>query len=212
MKHRMIAGCSALAITLTVGLIAGLTAAPAFSAVPTAKIQALLAKPQILCGRFDQTKHLAGMKKPLHSNGRFCVSAGKGVLWRTLQPFPSTLRLTGDEIVHMQGDRVAVRLDARQEPVVRMINSVLFSLLAGDLRQLETLFEGDGRVQDKQWSVTLKARDPGLARVIAGVSLEGGAFVNSIVIQEANGDRTGISFSSMQTGISAISVEEAAQF
>jgi hypothetical protein len=98
----------------------------------------------VLCGRFDQTKHLAGMTRPLASSGRFCVVAGKGVLWRTLKPFPNTLRLTRDEIVHFQGERVAMRLDAKQEPTVRMINSVLFSLLAGDLAKLESLFEVEG--------------------------------------------------------------------
>jgi hypothetical protein len=189
-----------------------LISAPLFAAVPTAKIQAALAKPKVLCGRFDQSKQLSGMKKPLQSNGRFCVLAGKGVLWRTLQPFPNTLRLTRDEIVHMQGDRVAVRLDARQEPVVRMINQVMFSLLAGELSQLETLFEGDGSITDNQWSVTLKARDAGLAKVIAGVSLEGSAYVKNIIINEASGDRTSIVFSAMQTGESAIAADEAALF
>ena len=189
-----------------------LAVAPAMATVPTAKIQAMLAKPQMLCGRFDQSKQLTGMKKPLLSSGRFCVAAGKGVLWRTLQPFPNTLRLTRDEIVQMQGERVAVRLDAKQEPVVRTINNVLFSLLAGDLGQLETLFDGNGLVQNNQWSVALKARDPGLARVIANVSLEGGAFVKNIVIHEANGDRTSIAFSAMQTGDNALTSEEAAQF
>ena len=200
MKRLFLTGCIALAI------------APSHAAMPTAKIQALLAKPKVLCGRFDQSKQLAGMKRPLVSNGRFCVAAGKGVLWRTLQPFPNTLRLTRDEIVQMQGERVAVRLDAKQEPVVRMINNVLFSLLAGDLAQLDSLFEGEGSVLNNQWSVALKARDPGLAKVIAGVSLEGGAFVKQITIHEANGDRTGIVFSAMQTGEAAITPEEAGQF
>ncbi|RJG02745.1 outer membrane lipoprotein carrier protein LolA [Noviherbaspirillum sedimenti] len=200
MKRLFVSFCFALAM------------APSHAAVPVGKIQALLAKPEILCGRFDQTKHLAGMKKPLLSSGRFCVAAGRGVLWRTLQPFPSTLRLSRDEILQMHGDRVAVRVDARQEPTVRLINNMLFSLLAGDLAQLEKLFEGEGSVQDKQWSVALKARDPGLAKVIAGVSLEGGAFVRQITLHEANGDRTSISFSAMQTGEAAIAPEEAAQF
>jgi len=200
MKHRLIACCLALA------------AAPAFPAPPTAAIQAMLARPKILCGRFDQSKQLVGMKKPLLSNGRFCISAGKGVLWRTLQPFPNALRLTRDEIVQMQGERITVRLDARQEPSVRIINNVLFSLLAGDLGQLDALFEGEGRAQDHQWSVALKARDPGLAKVIAGVSLAGDAYVKNVVLHEANGDRTSISFSAMQAGDSAMLAEEAALF
>ncbi|HEY2988854.1 MAG TPA: outer membrane lipoprotein carrier protein LolA, partial [Candidatus Binatia bacterium] len=64
------------------------------AAAPVAQIQSMIARPKVLCGRFDQTKELVGLKKPLASNGRFCVVADKGVLWRSLQPFPSTLRLT----------------------------------------------------------------------------------------------------------------------
>jgi hypothetical protein len=172
----------------------------------------MLAKPNVLCGRFDQTKQLNGMKKPLLSNGRFCVVAGKGVLWRTLQPFPDTLRLTRDEIVHYQGDRVAMRLDAKQEPTVRMINSVLFSLLSGDLSQLDKLFEVSGTADAKNWRVALKAREPALAKAIGAISLEGGAYVNSINMNEASGDKTSIVFSSMQSGEAAMLPEEAALF
>ncbi|MET3132925.1 hypothetical protein AAKU55_003206 [Oxalobacteraceae bacterium GrIS 1.11] len=189
---------------------AGAPAAPV--AKPVAKIQAMLAKPDILCGRFDQAKQLTGMKKPLASNGRFCVVAGKGVLWRTLQPFPNTLRLTRDEIVNFQGERVAMRLDAKTEPVVRMINSVLFSLLAGDLAQLDTLFEVDGTVSGSSWQVALKARQPALAKAIGAIRLDGAAYVKNIQISEAGGDHTNIVFSGIQTGAAAITAEEAALF
>ncbi|UMR30531.1 outer membrane lipoprotein carrier protein LolA [Massilia sp. MB5] len=182
------------------------------AAAPVAKIQAMLAKPEVLCGRFDQTKHLAGMKKPLASNGRFCVVAGKGILWRTLKPFPNTLRLTRDEIVHFQGERVAMRLEAKNEPVVRMINSVLFSLLGGDLAQLDKLFEVEGTADAASWQVALKAREPGLAKAIGAISLEGGAYVKNIVMNEASGDKTVIVFSAMQTGAAALTAEEAALF
>jgi hypothetical protein len=184
----------------------------AHAAAPVAKIQAMLAKPSIMCGRFDQTKQLAGMKKPLASNGRFCVVAGKGVLWRTLQPFPSTLRLTRDEIVNYQGDRVAMRLDAKTEPTVRMINNVLFSLLSGDLGQLDSLFEVDGTVDANSWAVALKARQPALEKAIGTIKLEGGAYVKNIVMSEAGGDKTNIVFSAIQTGETALTKEEAALF
>jgi len=181
------------------------------SAAPIAKIQAMLARPDQLCGRFEQAKRLAGMKKPLVSNGRFCVVAGKGVLWRTLKPFPNTLRLTRDEIVHFQGDRVAMRLEASQEPTVRMINGVLFSLLAGDLGQLDTLFEVDGSAAADSWKVALKARSPALARAIGAIALEGGAYVRAIHMVEASGDSTDIVFSDIKTGPGAVLPEEAAQ-
>ena len=182
------------------------------AAAPIPAIQAMLAKPSTMCGRFDQTKHLAGMKKPLVSQGRFCVVAGKGVLWRTLKPFPNTLRLTRDEIVHFQGERVAMRLDARQEPTVRMINSVLFSLLSGELSGLESLFEVEGSADAASWRVTLKARQPALAKAIGAISLDGGAYVRNIHMEDAGGDRTDIVFSDIKTGEGAMQADEASLF
>jgi hypothetical protein len=189
---------------------AGAQAAP--PSAPVAAIQAMLAKPAQLCGRFEQTKQLAGMKKPLASSGRFCVVAGKGVLWRTLKPFVSTLRVSRDEIVQLQGERVAMRLAASQEPTVRMINGVLFSLLGGDLGQLDTLFEVDGQVNGKSWSVSLKARNPALARAIGAISLDGDAYVRKLHMVEQGGDRTDIAFSDIKTGPEAVLPEEAALF
>jgi len=200
MKRRTLAGCLSL------------IAWPLLGAAPVADIQAILAKPKVLCGRFDQTKQLAGLKNPLRSSGRFCVVADKGVLWRSLQPFANTLRLTRDEIVQWHGERVTLRLNAQQEPTLRLINSILFAVLAGDLGQLEKHFDVDGVLGDGVWSVKLKARDAGVAKVIAAIALDGGAYVKNVAIDEANGDRTRIVFSAIQTGAQAMTGDEAALF
>jgi hypothetical protein len=197
-------------LVLTISLALACSAAQA--GAPIAKISAMLAKPAIMCGRFDQTKQLTGMKKPLASQGRFCVVGGKGVMWRTLKPFPNTLRLTRDEIVAFQGERVSMRLDAKQEPTVRMINSVLFSLLSGELGTLDTLFEVDGTADAGSWKVALKARQPALAKAIGAIALDGGAYVKNITINEASGDHTAIVFSEIKTGEGAITADEAALF
>ncbi|MFJ3045518.1 outer membrane lipoprotein carrier protein LolA [Herbaspirillum chlorophenolicum] len=188
------------------------TAPSVYAAAPVQQIQATLAKPAVMCGRFDQTKQLTGIKKPLQSNGRFCVIKGRGILWQTLQPFPNTLRITRDAIVQMQNGRVAMKLDAQQEPVVKMINSVLFSLLAGDLSQLDSLFELDGDIHNGNWQVSLKARQPALAKAIGDIALEGGGYVNKVAMKEAGGDRTDIVFSSIKTGDGAMTAEEGAMF
>ncbi len=181
-------------------------------AAPVAKIQELLAKPEVLCGRFDQSKQLIGLKKLVKSNGRFCVVADKGVLWRTLQPFPNTVRLTRDEIVQLQGERVAFRLSAKDEPTVRVINQVMFSLLAGNLGELEKIFEIDGGVDHSNWHVMLNAREPGVARAIGKIALEGGEYIKKVTIDHASGDRTSIIFSTLQSGPSAMTADEAALF
>src|ERR1043165_1312916 len=108
---------------------AAVAALALLGAAPAAQIQSILARPKILCGRFDQQKQLVGLKKPVSSNGRFCVVADKGVLWRTLKPFPNTLKITRDEIIQFSGERIALRLEARREPAVRRSNSVLLGPL-----------------------------------------------------------------------------------
>jgi Outer membrane lipoprotein carrier protein LolA len=194
------------------GLCFGLILLPLLGAAPVLEIPSMLAKPRVLCGRFDQKKQLVGLKNAVRSSGRFCVIADKGVLWRTLQPFPNTLRLTRDEIVQLRGDQVALRLDAKQEPTVRLINTVLFALLAGDLGELEKLFEIHGSIQDNAWSVTLKAREAGLAKAVGSIALEGGAYVRKMTIHEPGGDRTSIDFAAFETGDGAMNVDEAKLF
>ena len=181
-------------------------------AAPVAKIQELLARPKVLCGRFDQNKQLVGLKKSVKSNGRFCIVADKGVLWRTLQPFPNTVRLTRDEIVQLQGERVAFRLSAKEEPTVRVINQVMFALLAGHLGELEKLFEIDGSVYQNSWNVTLNAREPAVAKAVGKIALDGGEYVKNVTIDHTSGDRTSIVFSALQSGTDAMTADEAALF
>jgi Outer membrane lipoprotein carrier protein LolA-like len=176
------------------------------------RIQSMLAKPDVLCGRFDQNKQLTGLKKPLISAGRFCVVADKGVLWRTLQPVSSTLRMTRDEIIQLQGNRVTMRLDANSEPTVRVIHSIMFALLGGNFAPLESLFAVGGGVHNNEWNLEFKAREPGLRDAISDIAMEGGAYVKSITIHETSGSRTTILFSAIQTGDGAMNVDEAALF
>jgi hypothetical protein len=176
------------------------------------QIQAMLAKPAVMCGRFEQAKTLVGLRRPVRSSGRFCVLLDKGVLWTTVLPFPATLRLTKDEIVESHGAQVTKRLSAREEPTVGIINDLLFSLLQGDLGRLTSSFSITSTVGRGEWSAKLVPNDGGMKHVIGGIELNGGAYVRQITIREASGDATEISFSSIVTGPTALLPEESRQF
>ncbi len=176
------------------------------------QIQSLLAKPVAMCGRFDQTKTLVGLRHPVRSSGRFCVVLDKGVLWTTVLPFPATLRLTKDEIVEYHGDQVTKRLSAREEPTVGVINDLLGSLLKGDLNRLTGSFAINGAVDQQGWKAKLIPKEGGMKHVIGGIELSGGAFVRQITIHEASGDVTDIVFSGIATGAAALRPEESRQF
>ena len=176
------------------------------------QIQALLAHPAMMCGRFEQAKTLVGLRRPVKSSGRFCVVVDKGVLWTTVLPFPATLRLTKDEIVESHGDQVTKRLSAHQEPAVGIINDLLFSLLQGDLKRLTASFAINSSVEQQAWTARLTPKEGGMKRVIGEIELNGGEFVRQITIHEASGDATQIVFSAVATGPAALQPEEARQF
>lgn len=186
-------------------------ALPAQQDANLGKIQAILEKPSVMCGRFEQSKTLVGLRRPVKSSGRFCVALDKGVLWTTLLPFPSSLLLTKDEIVESRDGRVTKRMSALQEPVVGIINDLLFSLLRGDLARLTGGFAIRSTVEPRRWSAKLVPNEGGMKRIIAGIDLDGADVVREIAIHESSGDLTDIVFSGVATGPSALLPEESRQ-
>lgn len=185
---------------------------PAQGDAALTQIQKMVARPPIMCGEFEQQKTLVGLKKPVRSTGRFCAVTDKGVLWNTLTPFPSTLRLSREEIVQSQGDRVTSRLSAREEPTVGVISDLLFSVLAGDFARLKSGFKIDAAVTLPSWSAKLVPKESGMRRVISAIELGGAEYVQKITMIEASGDRTVITFTKMVSGAGALLPDEAKSF
>jgi hypothetical protein len=180
------------------------------------RIQKMVSRAPIMCGAFEQQKTLVGLKRPVRSSGRFCVVSESGVLWNTMLPFASTLRLSREEIVQSEGDRVKSRLSARQEPTVGVISDLLFSVLAGDFKRLQTDFRIEAAAETGTlWRVKLTPKNPknrDLRRVIASIELRGNDYVRQITLAEASGDHTAISFTDISTGESALRPDELRAF
>lgn len=188
-------------------------AAPATDATAlAAAIGSRLEQPAVLRGHFEQTKHVAGFSRPLRSSGDFLVARDHGVLWRTREPFAGELRLTREAIVATESGQTAFRLTADEEPTVRVINGLMFSLLNGEVNRLGEHFTIDGRAGGDGWTLALQPRQTGLAKLLTGVTLEGDRHVRRIVLDEANGDRTEIAFSGQSDTPAALTAEEAHGF
>jgi hypothetical protein len=171
-----------------------------------------LSQPEVLRGEFEQAKTVQGFAKPLVSKGDFLVARGKGVLWRTREPFASELRLTRNEIQATQGGAVSFKLDAGKEPAVRLINSLMFALLNGDVSQLSELFSLSGSTQGRSWTLQLAPKQAGLAQLLKHVELQGDGLVRRVLIDEANGDKTVIRFLNPRSEPASLSAAEAARF
>jgi len=158
-----------------------------------------LQQPEWLRGDFTQAKKVPGFAKPLVSSGNFVAARGRGVLWRTVKPFASELRLTQNEIRATQGGQTAMKLDASREPAVRVINTLMFALLNGDVSGLAELFELSGSTKGAGWQLALVPRPGALQQVLKKVELEGDGFVRRIQLFEANGDESLIQLANQRT-------------
>ncbi|WP_237736831.1 outer membrane lipoprotein carrier protein LolA [Delftia acidovorans] len=147
----------------------------------------------VVRGQFTQLKTVQGFRQPLKSSGDFVVARGKGIAWQVRQPFASTLIVRPDSLLSRGADgSTAVQMRAQDEPVLRTINAMLFSVVSADLAQLTHYFEVSGQVQGAGWRLHLVPRDPVLAQWLQAVDLSGQQFVQSVQLQEARGDRSQI--------------------
>lgn len=164
-------------------------------------------------GEFEQRKTIKGFRNPLLSRGDYLVARERGVVWRTREPFASTLVLTRDRLLSRTADgSVATRLDARDEPGLKAINELLFALMATDLALLAQRFRIDGELVGAEgWTLRLVPRDAAVAQWVARIELEGDRHVRTVRVSEAQGDQSVIRFSAVATA-AALTREEAARF
>lgn len=213
-------------VCATVCLLAasfGVLPGPAVAAAPAAsaatgrddravqEVQRRIAQVPVLRGAFVQEKRLQGFRNPLRSEGRFLIARDRGVVWSTLKPFPSDVVLTRDRILTRQADgRARVEADARQQPALRTVNTMMFALMGGDVQALSTRFNLEARLLgDDGWCLVLTPKPGGVAQAFRRVTLEGDRHVRRVEIEETSGDRTQLTFSDLDETPPRLTADEA---
>jgi len=188
-------------------------ARPADGAAALALLQQRLQVTPVLRGDFEQRRTLAGFRNPVVSRGEFVVARDRGVWWHTREPFDSTLVVTRTRLLTRRADgQAGTRIDAADEPGVRVVNELVFALLSADLAALAERFELAGEaVGAAGWRLQLVPREPLLARFIARATLEGERTVQKVRIEEAAGDVSEIRFTH-PVPAAALAASEAARF
>lgn len=164
----------------------------------------------VLHGDFAQQRTLAGFAKPLRSSGNFIAARERGVLWTSTAPFPVELVITDEQIRERVDGQDTVVLDAGSEPALRQINRVLLTLLQGDVAALREHFAVAGSIDAAHWRLDLTPLGQ-LGEAIARIQLTGSTHVESVVIDERNGDASRIDFSALRAA-DALSAAEISRF
>ena len=183
-------------------------------AAPGDSVRDRLAKPVVLRGKFEQTRHLQGFHNALTSQGDFVVARDRGVLWETRKPFASTTVISKSRLLTRQADGSSeVVFDKSRSPAASMVNALLLALLGGDVDTLSKYFTlKETALPEGAWRVELLPRKSGLARVFVRIVLQGDRYVRSVHLEEKGGDSTDIEFQSMTDAPAELDPSEARQF
>lgn len=187
-----------------------------------AEIGRRLEHPQVLRGRFEQSKTVPGLSRPLVSHGSFVVLRGRGVQWVTSAPFASTVVLTRDRLLRLRpapggagpgsgAGAGGAQAPAHQPPGLRALNEMLLALLAGDLQALAADFAAQPQLLGAQgWRLTLRPLDAALASALERIELEGAQHIQALDLYAASGEVSRMRFSALAA--STLSPAEAGNF
>jgi hypothetical protein len=171
---------------------------PCWAASLQEDIQKRLGKFTVIRGQFVQVKSVQGFKAPMRSSGSFLLAPEKGLLWSTERPFKSEMYLTLDKWVQSSEGVTTLTVETKQQPALRVMNQVMFRLLAGDMHVLEEDFQLKGAIDKARWQVSLYPKNPAVNKLLKQIVLKGGEYIDTIHIREASGDNTEIILTAQQ--------------
>lgn len=146
-------------------------------------------------GSFEQTRHISVLSLPLRSSGQFTYRQEEGIVWRTLEPVASTVRISPEQGVVIVDD------SGNQQPVPasELIGGIFLGIFSADFSRLNDYFAiekqpANAALDTHHWHLKLTPLQAGLADHLQAVEIRGAELVEAITLREANGDRTEIVF------------------
>jgi hypothetical protein len=143
---------------------------------------------------FTQTKKMAALKRPLITTGNLVYLKEQGVLWQIDKPFRIGYLLSDEKIIEIAADGVRKERGQRDVPGLAQIGRVFHAMLGANTAVLHEYFEVSTEGAAKKWRITLKPRNPQIAKFLHSMQISGGRFVETVNVIEAGGDTTFIRF------------------
>ncbi|WP_130470308.1 LolA family protein [Candidatus Magnetaquicoccus inordinatus] len=159
--------------------------------------------------RFTMNRHLQGFNKPLHSEGSLLLIPGKGLLWKTEQPFSSIVAISSSGINHYANNDKILSIASQQIPFLHTLRQLFEQALTGNEEGLSQFFH----IHQENQRIELRKRpDIGISWPLQKIIVqrEGQNWVESVEIVKENGDRDIIHFLEQRLTQNAPTAEEIA--
>lgn len=186
---------------------------PFVSALTLDDLQQRFTEQPMIRAHFDQTRTIKDLPQPLRSQGQMLIARDQGLLWDQTSPFPMQLLLDDKRMVQVINGQPPQIITAENNPQMFQFNHLLRALFQADRKVLEQNFrvefadKGEGR-----WTLRLTPTTTPLDKIFNTIDLAGQTYLESIQLNDKQGDRTDIALTQHQLTPAQLSDDERQRF
>ena len=186
---------------------------PFVSALTRDDLQQRFTEQPVIRAHFDQTRTIKDLPQPLRSQGQMLIARDQGLLWDQTSPFPMQLLLDDKRMVQVINGQLPQIITAENNPQMFQFNYLLRALFQADRKVLEQNFrvefadKGEGR-----WTLRLTPTTTPLDKIFNTIDLAGQTYLESIQLNDKQGDRTDIALTQHQLTPAQLTDDERQRF
>ncbi len=186
---------------------------PFVSALTRDNLQQRFTEQPVIRAHFDQTRTIKDLPQPLRSQGQMLIARDQGLLWDQTSPFPMQLLLDDKRMVQVINGQPPQIITAENNPQMFQFNHLLRALFQANRKVLEQNFrvefadKGEGR-----WTLRLTPTTTPLDKIFNTIDLAGQTYLESIQLNDKQGDRTDIALTQHQLTPAQLTDDERQRF
>ncbi|HDQ3660653.1 TPA: outer membrane lipoprotein carrier protein LolA [Escherichia coli] len=186
---------------------------PFVSALNLDDLQQRFTEQPVIRAHFDQTRTIKDLPQPLRSQGQMLIARDQGLLWDQTSSFPMQLLLDDKRMVQVINGQPPQIITAENNPQMFQFNHLLRALFQADRKVLEQNFrvefadKGEGR-----WTLRLTPTTTPLDKIFNTIDLAGQTYLESIQLNDKQGDRTDIALTQHQLTPAQLTDDERQRF
>ena len=186
---------------------------PFVSALNLDDLQQRFTEQPVIRAHFDQTRTIKDLPQPLRSQGQMLIARDQGLLWDQTSPFPMQLLLDDKRMVQVINGQPPQIITAENNPQMFQFNHLLRALFQADRKVLEQNFHVEFADKGKgRWTLRLTPTTTPLDKIFNTIDLAGQTYLESIQLNDKQGDRTDIALTQHQLTPAQLTDDERQRF
>jgi len=186
---------------------------PFVSALTLDDLQQRFTEQPLIRAHFEQSRTIKSLPQPLLSRGNMLIARDRGLLWDQTAPFVMQLLLDDKRMVQMINGQPPQTIRAEDNPQMFQFNHLLRALFQADRKVLEENFRIEFTdLKEGRWTLRLTPITTPLDKIFSSIDLAGKTYLETIQLNDKQGDRTDITLSQHQLTPTQLTDDERQRF